>query len=89
MDRIFNMELEILTPEKKLFSGNVYGVQLPGISGSFEVLEKHAPMVSALGAGKLKVLNDKAGSTTSYTIQGGFMEVLNNRVVVLVEKVSE
>lgn len=83
------MELEILTPEKKLFSGNVYGVQLPGISGSFEVLEKHAPMVSALGAGKLKVLNDKAGSNTTYSIQGGFMEVLNNRVVVLVEKVTE
>lgn len=83
------MELEILTPEKKLFSGNVYGVQLPGIGGSFEVLEKHAPMVSALGAGKLKVLNDKTGSTTSYSIQGGFMEVLNNRVVVLVEKVTE
>ena len=84
------MELEILTPEKKLFSGNVYGVQLPGISGSFEVLEKHAPMVSALGAGKLKVLNEKTGSnTTSYSIQGGFMEVLNNRVVVLVEKVTE
>lgn len=84
------MELEILTPEKKLFSGNVYGVQLPGISGSFEVLEKHAPMVSALGAGKLKVLNDKTGSnTTSYSIQGGFMEVLNNRVVVLVERVTE
>ena len=83
------MELEILTPEKKLFSGNVYGVQLPGISGSFEILEKHAPMVSALGAGKLKVLNDKTGYTTSYSIQGGFMEVLNNRVVVLVEKVTE
>lgn len=83
------MELEILTPEKKLFSGDVYGVQLPGISGSFEVLEKHAPMVSALGAGKLKVLNDKTGSnTTSYSIQGGFMEVLNNRVVVLVESVT-
>ncbi|MFN5642302.1 MAG: ATP synthase F1 subunit epsilon [Sphingobacteriales bacterium] len=83
------MELEILTPEKKLFSGNVYGVQLPGISGSFEVLEKHAPMVSALGAGKLKVLNDKSGNTTAFTIQGGFMEVLHNRVVVLVERVTE
>lgn len=83
------MELEILTPEKKLFSGNVYGVQLPGISGSFEVLEKHAPMVSALGAGKLKVLNDKTGNSTAFTIQGGFMEVLNNRVVVLVESVTE
>ena len=80
------MELEILTPERKLFSGNVYGVQLPGISGSFEVLEKHAPLVSALGAGNVKVLNDKSGNNnTIYKINGGFMEVINNRVVVLVE----
>lgn len=42
------MTLEILTPEKKLYSGEVYGVQLPGIDGLFEVLEKHAPLVSAL-----------------------------------------
>lgn len=81
------MELEILTPEKKLFSGNVYGIQLPGISGSFEILEKHAPMVSALGAGTVKVLNDKNGSTTTYRISGGFMEILNNKAVVLAESV--
>ena len=54
------MELEILTPVKKLFSDTVYGVQLPGIGGSFEVLDKHAPLVSALKAGKLKVLKDKS-----------------------------
>jgi F-type H+-transporting ATPase subunit epsilon len=78
------MILEILTPEKKLFSGNVYGVQLPGISGSFEVLDKHAPMVSALKAGKLKVLTDKA-STASYTIKSGFVEVLGNKTTVLIE----
>lgn len=41
---ILFMTLEILTPERKLFSGEVYGVQMPGISGSFEVLEKHAPL---------------------------------------------
>lgn len=78
------MNLEILTPEKKLYSGEVYGVQMPGISGSFEVLEKHAPLVSALKAGKLKVLKDKQ-HTSSYEIQGGFVEVLNNKVTVLVE----
>jgi F-type H+-transporting ATPase subunit epsilon len=78
------MTLEILTPEKKLYSGEVYGVQMPGISGSFEVLEKHAPLVSALKAGKLKVLKDKQ-HTSSYEIQGGFVEVLNNKVTVLVE----
>lgn len=78
------MILEILTPEKKLYSGEVYGVQMPGISGSFEVLEKHAPLVSALKAGKLKVLKDKQ-HTSSYEIQSGFVEVLNNKVTVLVE----
>src|SRR5687767_15714630 len=51
-----------LTPEKKLFSGNVYGVQLPGIGGLFEVLDKHAPLVSALKAGRLKALTSGARS---------------------------
>jgi len=82
--QIFIMTLEILTPEKKIFSGEVYGVQLPGISGLFEVLDKHAPLVSALKAGKLKILKDKS-NTESYTIQSGFAEVLNNRTTVLVE----
>ncbi len=80
------MELEILTPVKKLFSDTVYGVQLPGIDGSFEVLDKHAPLVSALKAGNLKVLKDKSmKSVSNFTIQSGFVEVLNNKVTVLVE----
>ena len=78
------MTLEILTPEKKIFSGEVYGVQLPGIDGSFEVLDKHAPLVSALKPGKLKILKDKS-NTDTYTIQSGFVEVLNNKASVLVE----
>ena len=78
------MTLEILTPEKKIFSGDVYGVQLPGINGVFEVLEKHAPIVSALKAGKLKILKDK-NTTAQYTIKSGFVEVLNNTTTVLVE----
>jgi F-type H+-transporting ATPase subunit epsilon len=79
------MTLEILTPEKKLYSGEVYGVQMPGISGSFEVLEKHAPLVSALKAGRVKVLKDKQNHTASFTITGGFVEVLNNKVTLLAE----
>ncbi len=79
------MNLEILTPERKLFSGDVYGVQLPGVTGSFEVLEKHAPLVSALKAGKLKVLKDKNNHLAFYEIQSGFVEVINNKVTVLVE----
>jgi F-type H+-transporting ATPase subunit epsilon len=62
---------------------------MPGISGSFEVLDKHAPLVSALKAGRVKVLRDKQNHTTSYDIQGGFVEVLNNKVTVLVEGASE
>jgi len=82
------MTLEILTPEKKLYSGDVYGVQLPGIDGLFEVLDKHAPLVSALGKGKLKILKDKS-STESFQITGGFVEVLNNKATVLVEGAQE
>ncbi len=82
------MILEILTPENNIFSGTVYGVQLPGIGGLFEVLDKHAPMVSALKAGKLKILKDK-NSQVSYSIQSGFAEVLNNKTTVLVEGAQE
>ena len=87
------MNLEILTPEKKLYSGEVYGVQMPGITGSFEVLDKHAPLISALKPGRIKVLKDKSatgqGHTSTFDIQGGFVEVLNNRVTVLVEGATE
>ena len=79
------MNLEILTPERKVFSDDVYGVQLPGITGLFEVLDRHAPLVSALKAGKLKVLKDKNNHFVYFDIQSGFVEVLNNKVTVLVE----
>jgi len=82
------MNLEILTPEKTVFSNEVYGVQMPGIGGLFEVLNGHAPIVSALKAGKLKVLTDKT-AVKIYNIQGGFVEVLNNKATVLVEGAIE
>jgi len=82
------MTLEILTPERKVFSGDVYGVQLPGTTGLFEVLDRHAPMVSALKAGKLKILTDKNNSV-SYRIQGGFAEIIHNKTTVLVEGAEE
>jgi F-type H+-transporting ATPase subunit epsilon len=83
------MNLEILTPEKKLYSGEVFGVQMPGISGSFEVLEKHAPLVSALRAGRIKVLKDKQNHFSFFDVKGGFVEVLANKVTVLVEGATE
>ncbi|MBO9154632.1 ATP synthase F1 subunit epsilon [Chitinophaga sp. GCM10012297] len=78
------MLLEILTPERKLYTGEVYGIQLPGTDGSFEVLDRHAPLIAALGKGKMKVLKDKT-HTEQFTIEGGFVEVLNNKATVLVE----
>jgi F-type H+-transporting ATPase subunit epsilon len=83
------MQLEILTPEKKIYSGDVYGVQLPGVTGLFEILDRHAPLVSALKIGRIKVLKDKQTSLTSFDIQGGFVEVLNNQVTVLAEGAEE
>jgi F-type H+-transporting ATPase subunit epsilon len=84
------MQIEILTPERKLFSGDAYGVQLPGVSGSFEVLEKHAPLVSALGNGVVKILLDKSGkNNNAYSIKSGFIEVMDNKVTVLLEGATE
>jgi len=79
------MQLDILTPEKKIYSGDVYGVQLPGVTGLFEILDRHAPMVSALKTGRVKVLKDKQTTLAYFDIQGGFVEVLNNRATVLAE----
>jgi F-type H+-transporting ATPase subunit epsilon len=78
------MQLEILTPLGKTFSGEVYGVQMPGLTGSFEVLNNHAPLVSGLKAGKLKILLEK-NKQTYFEIESGFVEVLNNKVTVMVE----
>lgn len=82
------MTLEILTPETKLYSGDVYGIQLPGIAGSFEVLDRHAPLVAALGKGNIKVLRSKT-EFTNYRIESGFVEVIDNKTTVLVEGASE
>ncbi|RYD57550.1 MAG: ATP synthase F1 subunit epsilon [Sphingobacteriales bacterium] len=78
------MQLDILTPEHKVYSGTVYGVQLPGIEGSFEILEHHAPMIATLGKGRMKIIKDKS-TTEIYEITGGFVEVLNNKASVLIE----
>lgn len=84
------MLLEILTPERRIYSGDVYGVQLPGVSGLFEVLNRHAPMVSALTKGQIKVLvNAKAGNNQLFSIEGGFVEILDNKATVLVEGANE
>ncbi len=78
---------QILTPDGSLFEGDVSGVQMPGVMGSFEVKANHAPIVSALDEGT--VLVRKADGETTYNISGGFVEVAKNKLTLLAESVVE
>lgn len=80
------MTLDILTPEKKLYSGEATLVQLPGVDGSFEILNHHAPIISALGNGIVRFKN--ADGEKRIRITGGFVECLNNKVIVCAEGVK-
>ncbi|KAB2915421.1 MAG: ATP synthase F1 subunit epsilon [Bacteroidetes bacterium] len=75
------MQLEIITPDKVLYSGTVSRVKVPGSKGSFEVLNNHAAIISSLNAGKVRVVD--AEGTHSFDINGGIIEVLENKVIVL------
>ncbi|MDX1409293.1 MAG: ATP synthase F1 subunit epsilon [Saprospiraceae bacterium] len=81
------MNLTILTPEKQLFNGTVRSVKVPGSGGQFEVLNGHAPIVSSLDKGVVRVI-DTSGNRQEYAIEKGFIEVLNNEVSVLVTEVE-
>lgn len=82
------MRLTILTPEKELFSGSVKSVKVPGSGGQFEVLSGHAPIVSSLDKGVVRVVDGK-GEKQEYTIEKGFIEVLRNEVSVLVTESAD
>ncbi len=77
------MNLEIITPDKTIFKGVADLIQLPGIDGSFEILNNHAPLISILDQGIIKVKKDK--SEDFYEVKTGVVEVLNNNVLVLAE----
>lgn len=79
------MKLNIITPDNVLFNAdNVHLVQLPGVDGSFEVMNNHAPLISVLRKGKIKV-EIKGENTLSFDINGGVIEVLENHVQILAE----
>ena len=82
------MQLELLTPSKNIFSGEIKLVKLPGSNGSFEVMNNHAPIISALTEGDLKIVTE-SGETLSYTTSGGVVEVKNNHAVILAESITE
>ena len=79
------MYLDILTPDQKVFSGGITSVQVPGASGSFEVLTNHAPIISILEKGDVTVRLLKEEQI--FKIDGGVVEVLNNKVIVLAESI--
>jgi F-type H+-transporting ATPase subunit epsilon len=81
-----NMHLEIITPEKKIFEGEVTVATFPGADGSFQVLNDHAPLVSLLKDGQ--VIYKSKESTQQVTITGGVVEVLKNKVIVLADGVA-
>jgi len=83
-----NFELEIATPERQVFSGSVQSVLVPGSMGSFQVLYNHAPIISTLGKGKVKIVQE-SGEEVAFNAEDGVIEVLNNKAIILLEKVIE
>lgn len=77
------MKLRIITPERQVFEGTADLVQLPGNDGLFEILNNHAPMVAALGKGRVKIGNNNEFEYIE--INGGVVEVSNNEIIVLAE----
>lgn len=80
------MTLEILTPDKTVFTGEVTSVTVPGTLGSFEVLKDHAPIISTLEDGKVVIRTGK--DSQSMFIKGGVIEVINNKIIVLAEGIG-
>lgn len=94
------MQLEIITPEALVFQGDATAVQFPGLDGSFQVLNGHAPIISALAKGDVKVDLEKPYSEEAtdkvtvdgsnknvirVAINGGVVEMMNNKIIVLAE----
>ena len=81
------IKLEVITPSKKALNEEVLAVTLPGTVGSFQVLYNHAPLISTLEIGVMKVITTD-NTEEFYSISGGTAEVLNNRVLVLAESIE-
>jgi len=78
------MQVEIISPEKKIYTGEAKLIQLPGSDGSFEIMKDHAPLISSLQEGSIKVISNE-GAIQNFDVKGGIIEVLKNKVIVLAE----
>lgn len=82
------MNLVILSPDAEIFTGTVKSVQVPGASGGFQMLNNHAPIVSSLGKGDVKIVT-ASGEKLTFSVTGGFVEMLNNEVSLLVSGIVQ
>jgi len=80
------MLLEIITPDKHIYSGKVKLVKLPGSKGAFEILNNHAPIISSLEKGTIKVIEEN-GQELLFEVDGGVAENKDNKIIVLAESV--
>jgi F-type H+-transporting ATPase subunit epsilon len=80
------MQLEIITPDKRIYTGQVKLVQLPGTKGAFEILKNHAPIISSLEKGTIKVI-ELTGQELFFEVDGGVVENKDNKIIVLAESV--
>ena len=80
------MLLEIITPDKKVFSGEVKLIKVPGSKGAFEILKNHAPIISTLDKGTIKII-DLDGKEQFFEINGGVIENKGNKIIVPAESV--
>ena len=77
------MYLEIITPDRKIFSGDVTSVHVPGTNGQFQILKNHAPIISTLVKGTIRIKTTSGNQ--SINVRGGVVEVLHNKIIVLAE----
>jgi len=82
------MYLEIVTPDEKIFEGEVETATFPGTHGSFQIMNNHAPLISTLGLGDIRYTEEKKKEEL-LTVNGGVVEVLHNKVIVLAEKIVD
>lgn len=82
------MNISVLSPDQEIFQGPITSVKVPGVGGEFEVLNNHAPIVSALGIGVVRILKE-GGEKMTFKIEKGFLEVLHNEVSLLVQGVED
>jgi F-type H+-transporting ATPase subunit epsilon len=82
------VKIEIITPDSRIYSGDILSVRVPGKKGSFQVLKDHAPIISTLDHGPV-IIEDENRQVIKYEITGGVIEVKKNRIILLADSVSE